>query len=421
MSKHLHHHLLLAYIEDDLSPQRRERVEAHLHSCPACRAQLEQMTQTASGLTATLQEIGEQTPLKTARSWAAVNRRRKQKKRSRLLGFSLGLYPRYAATLATIAIVLGGLVAGIAVAHTLATSVTDTGDALATPQTTLDVNPSSPPGPLPGHLTGGPPNPVGLLVLGVDGERASSNETDLLMYIYVDTEERRAFLLSIPRDLIVEVEGHGEVRAGSIYGIGESDESTSGLTLAGETMAATLDLPIHYTTLIRFESFVTLIDTIGGVDVDVSHAIDDPLFPDGQGGYDPLSIPAGEQHLDGELALRYARTRVIPAEGFDRTFRQRQIVLATQERVMRLELLPDLVAQSSTIWTAISGSLETNLSLSHAIELAVSMPSISTDDIATASIDACCTVEHTTSTGEKGSLPQPAAIESLVQSLLEEK
>lgn len=420
MSKHLNDHLLLDYIDDCLSPHRREQIDAHLRSCPACRAQLERMKQSAIDLTGALHDIAQQTPLKPARSWKAVNQRRRRRERPSLLGLSLRPYPRYAATLATIAILLGGLVAGIAVARTLVTTNTDD-RVTATPHPPLDVNPSSPPGPLPAHLTGGPPNPVALLILGIDGESASSNETDMLMLLYLDTEAKKAFLLSIPRDLFVEVEGHGQVRAGSVYGIGQRDESTDGLTLARETMAATLNLPVHYTALVRFDSFVTLIDAIGGVDVDVAHAIDDPHFPDGQGGYDPLSIPAGEQHLDGALALRYARTRVIPVEGFDRTFRQQQIVLAAQERIMRFDLLPDLVAQSSTIWTAISESLETDLSLSHAIELAVLTPSIQTDDIAAASLEECCTVEHTTSTGEKGSLPQPAAIESLVQSLLEEE
>ena len=421
MSKHLNDHQLLAYMEDSLSPSRREQANAHLGSCPTCRAALERMTQTAADLTGALQDIGDKVPLRPACSWEAVNRRRKSRDRPGLLGFSLRPYPRYAATLATIAILLGGLVAGIAVARTLVTTSMDADSTTPTPHTTLDVNPSSPPGPLPGHLTGGPPNPVGILILGIDGESASSNETDLLMLLYVDTETEKAFLLSIPREMFVEVQGHGQVRAGSVYGIGESDEGTDGLTLAGETMAATLDLPIHYTALVRFDSFVTLIDTIGGVDVDVLNEIDDPRFPDGQGGYDPLSIPAGQQHLDGALALRYARTRVVPAEGFDRTFRQRQIVLAAQERIMRLEMLPDLVAQSSTIWTTISGSLETNLSLTHAIELAVLMPDIPTDDVATASLDECCTVDHTTPSGEHGSLPESAAIKALVQSLLEEK
>jgi LCP family protein required for cell wall assembly len=402
-------------MDDGLSPQRREQVEAHLHGCPACHAHLERMTQTAADLSVALQDIGKQVPLRTARSWETVNQRRKRKKRPALRAFSLRPYPRYAATLAAMAILLGGVVAGIAVARTLVTTATDTSGATPTPHTTLDVNPSSPPGPLPGHLTGGPPSPVGLLILGIDGESPSSNETDLLMLLYLDTEAEKAFLLSIPRDLLVEVGGHGQVRAGSVYGIGESDESTDGLTLARETIAATLDLPVHYTALLRFDSFVTLIDTIGGVDVDVLHAIDDPRFPDGQGGYDPLSIPEGQQHLDGDLALRYARTRVTPAEGFDRTFRQRQIVMAAQDRVMRLDMLPDLIAQSSAIWTATSESLETDLSLSHAIELAVSAPNIPTDDIATASLDECCTTEH-----EHGSLPQPEAIDTLVQSLLEE-
>jgi LCP family protein required for cell wall assembly len=243
----------------------------------------------------------------------------------------------------------------------------------------------------------------------------------MLMLLYLDAETERAFLLSIPRNLYVEVVGHGQARAGSVYGIGERDATTDGLTLAREAVSATLGIPVQHTALVRFDSFVTLVDAIGGVDVDVPQAIDDSDFPDGHGGYDPLSIPAGRQHFGGELALQYARTRVVPAPGFDRTFRQRQLVLAAQERVLRLEMLPDLIAQSPTLWATVAGSLETDLSLRGTIDLALPASGIAADDIATADLGECCTAEHTTPSGERVLLPQAEEIEALVQSLLEEK
>jgi LCP family protein required for cell wall assembly len=219
----------------------------------------------------------------------------------------------------------------------------------------------------------------------------------------------------------VEVSGHGQTRAGSVYGIGERDEATDGLTLARDTVSTTLNIPVHHAALIRFDSFVTLVDAIGGVDVDVLQPIDDPDFPDGHYGYEPLSIPAGQQHFDGALALRYARTRVVPAPGFDRTFRQRQLILAAQERVLQLEMLPDLIAQSPVLWAAVADSLETDLSLRGAIDLALSASSIAAEDIATADLGGCCTAEHTTPSGERVLLPQSEEIEAVIQDLLEER
>ncbi len=418
MSRHLNDHQLLAYVEDDLPPLQREQVEAHLHTCPTCRARLEQLGETATRLTTALHATGKQVPMAPARSWEAVSQR--LAKRPRPARFVAAFRPRlrYAATLVALAV----LVAGIAgLAHTLAVNTSDPEKGTPTPHPTPAASPSFPPGLLPGQHHSRTTSQTSLLILGIDGERASSSETDMLMLLYLDHEAKRAFLLSIPCDLYVEVDGHGRARAGSIYGLGEKDESTDGLTLARETISATLGLPVDHAVLVRFESFVTLIDAIGGVDVDVLYAIDDVHFPDGHGGYAPFSIPAGQQHLDGALALRYARTRAVPAPGFDRAFRQRQIVLAAQERVTRLDLLPDLIAQSPTLWTTISGSLETDLSLSEAIELALLTPGITAADVATANLDACCTVEYVTPAGEQVLLPQAEAMEGLIQDLLEEK
>jgi LCP family protein required for cell wall assembly len=324
------------------------------------------------------------------------------------------------ATLVVLVLLSGVLVAALAgLAHTVATTIQTTENPTPTAQLALPANPSSLPEPLP-H-SDGLKTPTALLILGIDGERASSNEIDMLMLLYLDAEAERAFLLSIPRDLYVKVPGYGQTHAGSVYGIGERDETTDGLALSREVISTTLGIPVRHTALIRFDSFVTLVDAIDGVDVNVVQAIDDPNFPDSHYGYEPLYIPAGRQHLDGALALRYARTRVVPVSGFDRTFRQRQLVLAAQERVLRLEMLPDLITQSPTLWAAVADSLETDLSLRGTIDLALSASSITTEDIVTADLGECCTTEHTTPRGESVLLPLSEEIETTIQDLLEEK
>ncbi len=416
MNKHLNDRQLLAYLENDLPPARRERAEVHLSACPACRARLEALTQTAGHLTATLHTVEEQVPSDSARSWEMVARRwKKQRPRPPILPFRPRL--RYLATLAVLALFVVGL-AGLI--HTLATTGPDVAEATPTPKPTPTARPSSAPGPLPrpqpDHLTA----PISLLILGADGESETSGETDTLMLLYLDAEAERAFLLSIPRDLYVEMPGHRQTRAGSVYGIGEKDETTSGLVLARETISATLGLPIQYTALVHFDGFVALIDDIGGLDVEVPHPIEDPTFPDDHGGRDPLFIPAGRRHFDGETALRYARTRAVPAPGFDRAFRQQQLVLAVHERVIRLDMLPTLIAQAPTLWSAIASGLETDLSLSNAIDLALLATNLAADDITTATLDECCTVKHVTPAGERVLLPQPEEIKTLMENLLEE-
>lgn len=417
MNRHLDDRQLLLYREDGLAPSQRKQIEAHLRTCPTCQARLETLAKTTETLTATLAAVGDQVPLAPNRSWQRITRQRESNKS---LASLLRPPLRRAVTLVALVLLSGSLIAALAgLAHTVATTIQTADDPTPTAQLALPANPGSPPEPLP--LSDGLKTPTALLILGIDGERASSNEIDMLMLLYLDAEAERAFLLSIPRDLYVKVPGHGQARAGSVYGIGKRDEATDGLTLAREVISNTVGIPVRHVALIRFDSFVTLVDAIDGVDVDVVESIDDPDFPDSNYGYDPLFIPAGQQHLDGALALRYARTRVVPAPGFDRTFRQKQLVLAAQERVLRLEMLPDLIAQSPTLWTAVADSLETDLSLGGTIDLALSASSIAAEDIASADLGECCTTEHTTSNGERVLLPQSEEIEAMIQDLLEEK
>ena len=406
MSRHLNDRRLLACLEEEPSPE----AEAHLRACPACRARLETLAQTAEDLTATLRAVGEQAPLSPARSWEAVARRRAKQRPA--------LHPllRQLAAVAVLVLIVAGL-AGLI--HTLAVTGPTLTEATPTPSPTSPASPSPAAGPLPRPPLGGLSTSISVLVLGTDGESETSDETDALLLFYLDAETERAFLLSIPRDLYVEVHGHGQVRAGSIYGLGERDEDTSGLALAQETVSATLGLPVQHAALVRFDGFASLVDAIGGLDVVVPHPIEDLTYPDDHGDYDPLLIPAGEQHFDGETALRYARTRVVPAPGFDRAFRQQQLILAAHDRVTRLDLLPGLIAQAPTLWAAIAGGFETDLSLSDVIDLALLATSLTADDITTATLDECCTVQHTTPAGKRVLLPQPEEIETLMENLLE--
>jgi LCP family protein required for cell wall assembly len=415
MKRHLNDHRLLSYLEGDLSPGRADRVEVHLQVCPACRARMEWLAQIPVHLTETLETVGTQVPLAPARSWTAVSQRWPHRHPRRSL-FLVRPLLRYAIILVALVLVGGGL-AGLI--HTWAV----TGPASIEPAPTVTpaatASPSLVPGPLPLERPDHVATPASLLILGVDGETASSDKTDMLMLFHLDGEGQRAFLLSIPPDLVVEVPDHDQVPIGSVYALGERDEGMGGLALSRETVSATLGLAVEHTVLVRFESFVTLIDIIGGVDVDVTHPIDDADFPDGRGGFDPLSIPSGRLHLDGALALRYVRTRAIPAPGFDRTFRQQQLALAVHDRVTRSDLLPDLIPQAPDLWTAIADGLETDLSLSEAIDLTLLATDPAADDIITVSLRECCTVEQATASGAGLLLPQPDKIKALVESLVE--
>ncbi|MCJ7737363.1 MAG: LCP family protein, partial [Anaerolineae bacterium] len=190
------------------------------------------------------------------------------------------------------------------------------------------------------------------------------------------------------------------------------------LLYAGRAISFTIGIPVDHVVLVRSEAFIAGIDAIGGVDVDVPSEISDPRFPNGAGGYGRVHVAQGLQHLDGESALKYVRTRVAPEPGFDRGSRQRQIVLNAFERITQQNLMPELIKQAPSLWRTASGSIETTLSVSDVIDLALSTTALSQYDIALADLEECQLMPDTA-----GDSPvQPAApvnIRELIKSLLE--
>ena len=228
---------------------------------------------------------------------------------------------------------------------------------------------------------------------------------------------QRIAMLSIPRDLYVDIPGHGQNRINTAYSQGERD-GTGGLLLARQAVSAILGIPVDHAVLIDFTVFTTAIDTIGGVDVDVPYDIYDPTYPDSGVGYDPFYLPAGQYHLDGATALKYARTRATAGGDFDRTTRQRQIVMAARDRVLSLDMLPSLIAQSPQLWNSLQGALEADLTLGDMVDLIAVASRIPADQIATGSIDESCTSSWTTPDGAQVLIPLQERIDALVSDLL---
>src|SRR5690606_38101104 len=104
-------------------------------------------------------------------------------------------------------------------------------------------------------------------------------------------------------------------------------------------------VPIHFHAMIDFDAFIKAIDTVGGVDINVETAVYDTNFA---WQFGVLDVKAGLQHFDGKRALMYARTRYTSERGdFDRTERQREILLALKSKILSLETFsnPFKVAQ----------------------------------------------------------------------------
>ncbi len=253
---------------------------------------------------------------------------------------------------------------------------------------------------------------VNILVMGID-ERENEEgpwRTDTMLILTIDPLTKSAGALSIPRDLWVPIPGYGEGRINTANYLGDAyDYPGGGPALAMQTVQWNLGIHIHHYVRVNFRAFVELVDLIGGIDIYVEEEIDDPTYPSSDPadpyGYDPLHIDAGWQHMDGELALKYARTRHSPGGDFDRARRQQQVLMAVLDKVTRLNMLPQLLPHAPQMWATLSDSVQTDLTLDQIVRLANLATQIPRENIKMAVIGEECTMFWETPDGQQVLIP----------------
>lgn len=210
---------------------------------------------------------------------------------------------------------------------------------------------------------------ITLLLLGVDtrpSEAGYRTLSDTIMIASIDPQTGHAGILSIPRDLLVELPGYGLGKINTAYVRGGGE-------LAMQTVEYNLGIEVDHYVVVQFRAFTTLVDEVGGIRVDVPYEIYDEEFPaecdNRDCGYEPLYISAGLQHMDGETALKYARTRHGDSD-FDRAGRQQQVIMALRDQVLSINALPRLIERAPALYSALADNIRTDLSLDEMIELA---------------------------------------------------
>jgi LCP family protein required for cell wall assembly len=275
------------------------------------------------------------------------------------------------------------------------------------------------PGELPSTLEAWSGNErITILLLGID-ERLDQDgpwRTDTMIVLTLDPAAMTAGMISIPRDLWVEIPGYGNDRINKAFFLGDANRYPGGgPALAMRTVQHNLGIPIHHFATVNFGAFVTLIDQIGCIEVDVAETIDDPTYPASEGfGYDPFHIEAGHHTLCGEEALRYARTRATFGGDFDRAARQQQVIYAVRDRVLSSGELPHLISQSPQLWTTMQSGVSTSLSLEQIIQLALLAQDIPDTNICSAVINGEYVDMATLSDGGQVLVPNHENIRALV-------
>ncbi|RMG91622.1 MAG: LytR family transcriptional regulator [Chloroflexi bacterium] len=259
---------------------------------------------------------------------------------------------------------------------------------------------------------------LNILVMGIDrrpGEPFISR-TDSIMIISVDPETNSVSILSVPRDLYVIIPGRGRDRINTAFVYGASGNNpAAGAALAMQTITYNLGVPIDHYVLVDFSAVINGIDALGGIDVYVPKEIYDPTFPDMNYGYDPLYIPAGWQHFDGEMALKYARTRHVDND-FGRAQRQQQVLLAAREKALSLGV-QSLVAKAPVLYQQLERGIRTDMSLDEIVRLATIVSEVPDEHIRNEVLDANYVTSYRTETGAQVLVLDNAKAAGLIQEL----
>jgi len=208
---------------------------------------------------------------------------------------------------------------------------------------------------------------VNFLLVGSATYNAPNNPglTDTLMIVSVNRTAGTVSLMSVPRDLYVYIPGWRMQKINTAYFHAEtSGDSGSGIQLLKDTIRYNLGIEIDYYARVDFNSFMRIIDALGGIDVSVDCAIQDwrliqpGLDPRVEENWEIYTLPMGLHHMSGDLALWYVRSRRSSNE-LDRGRRQQDVIRALWRHIREMGLLDQL----PDIWGQVTEIVDTDIIL----------------------------------------------------------
>lgn len=199
-----------------------------------------------------------------------------------------------------------------------------------------------------------------ILILGSDQRPGDTTwRTDTLMIAAVDWDENQLGLLSIPRDLYVDIPSAGKGRVNTADEMGvQYNYPCGGAALVSAVLSNSLGIRTGNYVRIKMPALVQAIDAMGGITITLEAPFSDRA-PDEASPthWTEIALSAGPNHLDGAAALRYARAR-LGTNDFDRTRRQQQVILAMRQRFIEL----DWISRLPELWGSWQNLFETDLS-----------------------------------------------------------
>ena len=227
---------------------------------------------------------------------------------------------------------------------------------------------------------------VTIMIIGLDfgdwsTDRNGPSRSDTMILLTIDPLTKTAGMLSVPRDMWVNIPGFGYNKINSAYAFGQGSHLPGGgPALAVKTVENFLGISIQYYAQVEFTTFEKMIDTIGGVCLDVPREI-----RVGRTYESSELLKPGYQCLDGKATLGYARARDI-SQGIlggdvERAEHQQQVIFAIRDKILDPANFLTLMSKAPTLYDELSGGINTNLPFPDAMRLAMLVKDFPLDSI----------------------------------------
>lgn len=214
---------------------------------------------------------------------------------------------------------------------------------------------------------------INILLLGIGGEGHDGpylSDTNMILSINPKTNE--VAMISIPRDLGVKIDGNFLRKINYADAYGEQKHPGYGGEYARQIFEKTFSINIPYYIRVDFSAFKELIDIVGGVNITVDRSFVDYSYPGANDSYQTVTFQAGEQYMDGEMALKFSRSRHgNNGEGSDfaRSHRQQKVITALKQKVLSSATYTNPI-KIKGLYDSVAAHLATNLNFGQIMYLA---------------------------------------------------
>ena len=235
------------------------------------------------------------------------------------------------------------------------------------------------------ELDATPDGTVHMLVAGYSADdpgHGGATLTDSIMVLSINKNTGKGYMLSIPRDLYVEIPGHGSAKINEVYQDGEKDGFSEpgypdgGMGLLTKVVEEVTGQDLHYYYLVNYAAVREIVDALGGITVDIqspdTRGIYDPSFKPEEGG--PLQLPNGPSAINGQTALNVTRARGLaagsygyPQADFNRTQYQQAVLSGMIDALSWRAVLDP--RQNEALFNAVANNVETDLEINELIPM----------------------------------------------------